>query len=100
MTKLVQDVVAAVFGLSGGIGRCLAQKSGKAGCDMMDAGMFRELSAQGRFNDEWLSKIHKLRALRRWGKPDHLGQVAKLFASSRASHATAQTISVSEGIGV
>jgi NAD(P)-dependent dehydrogenase (short-subunit alcohol dehydrogenase family) len=67
---------------------------------VIDAGMFHELSAQGVFDDAWITETRKLLALKRWGKPEDIGNAAIFFASNRAQYVTGQTISVSGGFGV
>lgn len=67
---------------------------------VIDAGMFRELSSQGVFDEKWIEETHKLLALKRWGQAEDIGQAAVFFASSRANYVTGQTISVSGGFGV
>ena len=67
---------------------------------VIDAGMFRELSAAGVFDQAWIDETHKLLALKRWGKPEDVGQAAVFLASARASYVTGQVISVSGGFGV
>ena len=67
---------------------------------VIDAGMFRELSAQGVFDDKWVEETHKLLCLRRWGQAADIGAAAVFFASAKANYVTGQTISVSGGFGV
>jgi 3-oxoacyl-[acyl-carrier protein] reductase len=67
---------------------------------VIDAGMFHELSAQGVFDEAWVTETRKLLALQRWGNAEDVGNAAVFFASSRAQYVTGQTISVSGGFGV
>jgi NAD(P)-dependent dehydrogenase (short-subunit alcohol dehydrogenase family) len=67
---------------------------------VIDAGMFHELTAQGVFDQQWVTETHKLLALKRWGRAEEVGAAAVFFASSRALYVTGQTLSVSGGFGV
>lgn len=67
---------------------------------VIDAGMFHELSAQGVFDEAWVTETQKLLCLKRWGQSEDIGQAAIFFASERARYVTGQTISVSGGFGV
>ena len=67
---------------------------------VIDAGMFHELTAQGVFDDFWVTETKKLLCLKRWGQSEDIGQAAVFFASERARYVTGQVISVSGGFGV
>ena len=67
---------------------------------VIDAGMFHELTAQGVFDDYWITETKKLLCLKRWGQSEDIGQAAVFFASERACYVTGQVISVSGGFGV
>jgi NAD(P)-dependent dehydrogenase (short-subunit alcohol dehydrogenase family) len=67
---------------------------------VIDAGMFHELTAQGAFDETWVTETKKLLALKRWGSAADVGRAAVFLASTRANYVTGQTISVSGGFGV
>lgn len=67
---------------------------------VIDAGMFRELSAKGVFDEKWVEETHKLLCLRRWGQAEDVGAAAVFLASEKANYITGQTLSVSGGFGV
>jgi NAD(P)-dependent dehydrogenase (short-subunit alcohol dehydrogenase family) len=67
---------------------------------VIDAGLFHQLTAQGVFDEAWVTETRKLLALKRWGLPEDVGNAAVFFASRRAQYVTGQTISVSGGFGV
>lgn len=67
---------------------------------VIEAGMFLELTRQGQLDATWVEETHKLLALKRWGKPEDIGQAAVFLASDRANYITGQTLSVSGGFGV
>lgn len=67
---------------------------------VIEAGMFLELTQQGVFDQAWIDETHKLLCLKRWGKPEDIGNAAVFLASSKANYVTGQQISVSGGFGV
>lgn len=67
---------------------------------VIDAGMFRELSAQGVFDQAWIDETHKLIAIKRWGTPEEIAHACVYFTSNEGAYTTGQTISVSGGFGV
>jgi 3-oxoacyl-[acyl-carrier protein] reductase len=67
---------------------------------VIEAGMFLELEKQGAIDTRWKEATLKLLALKRFGKPDDIGEAAVFLASSRANYITGQQISVSGGFGV
>ncbi len=67
---------------------------------VIDAGMFRELMAQGQFPEGWVEETHKALALKHWGRAEDIGYAASFLASSRAAYVTGQQISVSGGFGL
>jgi NAD(P)-dependent dehydrogenase (short-subunit alcohol dehydrogenase family) len=67
---------------------------------VIEAGMFLELTKQGQLDQAWVDETLKLLALKRWGKPEDIGQAAVFLASSRANYITGQALSVSGGFGV
>lgn len=67
---------------------------------VIDAGMFRELMAQGAFPPEWVAETQRMLALKRWGHPEEIGFAVSWLASSRAAYVTGQQINVSGGFGI
>ncbi len=67
---------------------------------VIEAGMFLELTRQGVFDAHWVSEVHKSLALKRWGKPEEVGQAAVFLASNRAAYVTGQRIAVAGGYGI
>jgi 3-oxoacyl-[acyl-carrier protein] reductase len=67
---------------------------------VIEAGMFLELTKQGQLDQAWVDETLKLLALKRWGKPEDIGQAAVFLASNRANYITGQALSVSGGFGV
>jgi 3-oxoacyl-[acyl-carrier protein] reductase len=87
--------------------RGLAKEEGKNGVrantvlvGVIEAGMFKELSAAGVFDDAWTQEVQKLLCLKRWGQPEEIGHAAVFLASNKAAYVTGQQISVSGGFGV
>ena len=62
--------------------------------------MFLELLERGVFDDAWIAETQKLLALKRWGKPQDIGNAAVFLASNKANYITGQQINVSGGFGV
>ncbi len=67
---------------------------------VIEAGMFLELLERGVFDEAWIAETQKLLALKRWGKPEEIGNAAVFLASSKAAYVTGQQINVSGGFGV
>lgn len=67
---------------------------------VIEAGMFLELMERGVFDDAWIAETQKLLALKRWGKPEDIGNAAVFLASNKAAYVTGQQINVSGGFGV
>lgn len=67
---------------------------------VIEAGMFLELLQRGVFNQAWIDETQKLLALKRWGKPEDIGNAAVFLASTKANYITGQQINVSGGFGV
>ena len=67
---------------------------------VIEAGMFLELTRQGVFDEHWVREVHKSLALKRWGKPEEVGQAAVFLASNRAAYVTGQRIAVAGGYGI
>lgn len=67
---------------------------------VIEAGMFLELQKQGALDAKWEEATHRMLALKRWGKPEDIGEAAVFLASNRANYITGQQISVSGGFGV
>jgi NAD(P)-dependent dehydrogenase (short-subunit alcohol dehydrogenase family) len=65
---------------------------------VIEAGMFLELLRRGVFDQKWTEETQKLLALKRWGKPEEIGQAAVFLASN--GYVTGQQINVSGGFGV
>ncbi len=87
--------------------RGVAREEGKHGIrantvlvGVIDAGMFRELSAQGAFGDDWIAETQKALAIKRWGQPEEVGHAAVFLASNKATYITGQQISVAGGYGL
>jgi 3-oxoacyl-[acyl-carrier protein] reductase len=85
----------------------IAREEGKHGIrantvllGVIDAGMFKVLSAQGAFGDEWVAEVHKALAIKRWGQPEEIGYAAVFLASNRAAYVTGQQINVAGGYGL
>ncbi len=67
---------------------------------VIEAGMFLELLERGVFDQAWIAETQKLLALKRWGKPEDIGNAAVFLASNKANYITGQQINVSGGFGV
>ena len=67
---------------------------------VIEAGMFVELSEQGAFDEAWAEEVRKNLALKRWGKPEEVGDAAVFLASSKAAYVTGQQIAVAGGYGI
>ncbi|MBM4232379.1 MAG: SDR family oxidoreductase [Gammaproteobacteria bacterium] len=67
---------------------------------VIEAGMFLELTAQGCFDGQWVSEVHRSLALKRWGQPEEVGHAAVFLASNRALYVTGQRIAVAGGYGI
>jgi NAD(P)-dependent dehydrogenase (short-subunit alcohol dehydrogenase family) len=85
----------------------IAREEGKNGVrantvlvGVIDAGMFKVLSAQGAFGNEWVEEVHKNLAIKRWGQPEEIAYAAVFLASNRAAYVTGQQINVSGGYGI
>ena len=87
--------------------RGIAREEGKHGIransvlvGVIDAGMFRELSAKGAFPKGWVEETQKMLSIKRWGQPEEIGYAVSYLASSRAAYVTGQQINVSGGFGI
>lgn len=85
----------------------IAKEEGKHGIransvlvGVIDAGMLKELTRQGQFDQAWVDETHKLLCLKRWGTPEEIGHACVYFASEEGGYTTGQSISVSGGFGV
>lgn len=67
---------------------------------VIEAGMFLELLERGAFDAQWVEATHRMLALKRWGRPEDIGEAAVFLASAKANYITGQQISVSGGFGV
>lgn len=65
---------------------------------VIEAGMFLELSQRGVFDQNWIDETQKLLAIKRWGKPEEVGNAAVFLATN--GYVTGQQINVSGGFGV
>lgn len=65
---------------------------------VINAGMFRELSERGVFDDDWTEQTLGLLAVKRWGEPEEIGHAAVFLATNE--YVTGQRISVSGGFGL
>lgn len=85
----------------------IAREEGKHGIransvlvGVIDAGMFRELSAKGAFPEGWVEETQKMLSIKRWGQPEEIGYAVSYLASKRAAYVTGQQINVSGGFGI
>jgi len=67
---------------------------------VIEAGMFLELLERGVFDDAWIAETQKLLALKKWGKPEDIGNAAVFLASAKAGYITGQQLNVSGGFGI
>ncbi len=67
---------------------------------VIEAGMFLELTKQGKFDAHWVAEVQKNLALKRWGKPEEIGHACVFLASDRAAYVTGQRIAVAGGYGI
>lgn len=67
---------------------------------VIDAGQFKVGQEAGYFDEQWESEVKKMLPLKRWGKPEDIGNAAVFFASDQGNYVTGQTISVAGGFGV
>lgn len=67
---------------------------------VVEAGMFLDLKARGALDARWEKASLARMALKRWGRPEDIGEAAVFLASRRANFITGQQISVSGGLGV
>lgn len=67
---------------------------------VVEAGMFLDLKARGEIDATWQDASLRRLALKRWGRPDDIGEAAVFLASNQANYITGQQISVSGGLGV
>jgi 3-oxoacyl-[acyl-carrier protein] reductase len=67
---------------------------------VIEAGMFKELTAAGAFDETWIRDVQKLLCLKRWGQPEEIGHAAVFLASNQANYITGQRIAVAGGFGV
>ncbi|MBS0377161.1 MAG: SDR family oxidoreductase [Proteobacteria bacterium] len=67
---------------------------------VIEAGMFLELTRQGKFDAHWVEEVQKSLALKRWGKPEEIGYACVFLASDQALYVTGQRIAVTGGYGL
>jgi 3-oxoacyl-[acyl-carrier protein] reductase len=65
---------------------------------VIEAGMFLELLKRGVFDQKWIDEVQKMLAIKRWGKPEEVGNAAVFLATNQ--YVTGQQINVSGGFGV
>ncbi|HVT37136.1 MAG TPA: SDR family oxidoreductase [Nevskiaceae bacterium] len=65
---------------------------------VIEAGMFLELLKRGVFDQKWTDETQKLLCLKRWGKPEEIGDAAVFLATN--GYVTGQQINVSGGFGI
>jgi 3-oxoacyl-[acyl-carrier protein] reductase len=94
---------AAIEALITGIAReegCHRIRANTVLLGVIEAGMFLELTQQGKFDAQWVAEVHKNLALKRWGKPEEIGYACVFLASDRAAYVTGQRIAVAGGYGI
>jgi NAD(P)-dependent dehydrogenase (short-subunit alcohol dehydrogenase family) len=67
---------------------------------IIEAGMFLKFENEGTFDDSWKKSALRNLAIKRWGKPEEVGDAAVFLASSKAAYITGQTLSVAGGYGL
>jgi NAD(P)-dependent dehydrogenase (short-subunit alcohol dehydrogenase family) len=67
---------------------------------VIDAGMFHDLLAQGQFDQAWVDEVQRQLPLRRWGRPEEIGDAVSFLMSNRAGYTTGQQLAVAGGYGV
>jgi 3-oxoacyl-[acyl-carrier protein] reductase len=65
---------------------------------VIEAGMFLELLRRGVFDQAWIDKVQESLAIKRWGKPEEIGDAAVFLATN--GYVTGQQINVSGGFGI
>ncbi len=65
---------------------------------VIEAGMFLELLKRGVFDQKWTDETQKLLCIKRWGKPEEIGNAAVFLATN--GYVTGQKINVSGGFGI
>lgn len=65
---------------------------------VIESGMFLELTRRGVLDQKWVDETQRLLALKRWGKPEEIGDAAVFLATN--TYVTGQQINVSGGFGV
>ncbi|SFF26485.1 NAD(P)-dependent dehydrogenase, short-chain alcohol dehydrogenase family [Fontimonas thermophila] len=65
---------------------------------VIEAGMFLELLRRGVFDEKWTEETQKLLCIKRWGKPEEIGDAAVFLATN--GYVTGQQINVSGGFGI
>ena len=67
---------------------------------VIEAGMFLDMQQSGEFDEKWQKAALRNLAIKRWGKPEEVGDTAVFLASNKAGYITGQAISVSGGYGL
>jgi 3-oxoacyl-[acyl-carrier protein] reductase len=67
---------------------------------IIEAGMFLEFERDGTFDQDWKKSALRNLAIKRWGKPEEIGDAAVFLASNKAGYITGQSLSVAGGYGL
>src|SRR5437764_50002 len=57
---------------------------------IIEAGMFLQFEKDGVFDDAWKKSALRNLAIKRWGKPEEIGDAAVFLASNKAAYITGQ----------
>ncbi|MGB0920429.1 MAG: SDR family NAD(P)-dependent oxidoreductase [Alphaproteobacteria bacterium] len=98
--------VAPKMGIEGLV-RFIAKEEGENGIransialGVIEAGIFKRLQAQGVFDEAWEQAVLGGLAIKRFGQPEEVADMACFLASDRALYTTGQLIAVDGGFGV
>jgi len=72
-------------------------RANSVGIGVVEAGMFPELVARGEIDQAWLDAARKNIALRRFARPDEIGDAIAFLASDRAGYVTGQRLMLDGG---
>lgn len=67
---------------------------------IIEAGMFLEFEREGTFDKGWKESALRNLAIKRWGRPEEIGDAAVFLASNKAGYITGQSLSVAGGYGI